>query len=319
MTGVTGQDGSYLVDMLLRNGYAVTGVTRSWNDPKRVGILDEAVGLARLPQNLTEWERLLADVQPHELYHLAADSFVPSGWQNPLENLNCNTALTVQILEALRRVSPQTRLLNACSREIFGNRLNGLANEDSEMRPTTPYGINKAASRSWVLAYRNQYALFASNAILFNHESPRRGPDFVTRKITKRVAEISFGLEHRLELGNISAQKDWGFAQDFVQAMWMILQQNSAEDFVIGTGVLHTIEFFVQQAFGHAGLDWREYVQSDPEQARTNDTAVIAADISKARRVLGWEPTVGVPELARMMVDADLHLLRTQQSVREAA
>lgn len=319
ITGISGQDAWYLARQLLARGYEVHGFTRGRLHEPIVGERGESIHVhsaqSAARHALTEGTELqphevlttvIRDVQPDELYHFAADSFVPRGWEQPIENLEANAGLTIRILEDIRNFSPHTRLLNACSREIFGGAAEGLVNEQTELRPISPYGINKAASRWTVNAYRERYSLFATNAILFNHESPRRGEKFVTRKITKRVAEIATGTECALELGNLQARRDWGFAGDYVDAMWRMLQIDAPEDFVLGTGITHSIEEFAARAFARVGLDWRACVRCSDHLVRSHDPAGIAADISKAKDLLGWTPQVGFAELVCMMVDADL-------------
>jgi GDPmannose 4,6-dehydratase len=326
ITGISGQDGSYLYELLSRKGYVVHGVTRSGGPLKwsPAGIPPN-LRMHRIPQDANAqsggfWESLLERVQPDELYHLAADSFIPSGWENPLDNLDANAGLTIQILEAIRRTSPQTRLLNACSREIFGRTTARVVDEETVLCPMSPYGINKAASRWMLHAYQDKYGIFATNAILFNHESPRREERFVTRKISKRAAEISVGLAQRLELGNLTAARDWGFAGDYVDAMWRMLQIDTPEDFVIGTGRIHTIGQFVSQAFASVGLKCDGYIRCDASLVRANDPSGIAADISKAERLLGWTPQVSFDQLVEMMVAHDLHSAQIRaRSTRRAA
>ncbi len=312
ITGISGQDGSYLAELLMERGYEVHGVTRSassglgCSQHLRGRIQVHALDAATNGPVDCRWAELIGSLQPAELYHLAADSFVPNGWERPLQNLDANTGLTIRILEAIRLHSPHTRLLNACSREIFGPNAAGLASEQTPMQPTTPYGINKAAARWMVNTYRDRYQLFAASAILFNHESPRRGVQFVTRKISHAAARIRNGLLAQLELGNLQAKRDWGFAGDYVDGMWRMLQSDVPEDFVIGTGQTHSIEDFAHRAFEHVGMDWRKYVRSVPALSRTGDAPSMAADNSRIRERLGWQPRVQFTELVSMMVDADL-------------
>lgn len=315
ITGIKGQDGSFLAELLLQKGYTVHGVTRS---PSRfsanLGNIARSIQLHSFSRDVSFWNTLVEELQPTELYHLAANSFVPSSWDDPLANLDVNTGTTTRILEAVRRHSPETRVLNACSREIFGIPSESVANEDTVMRPHTPYGIHKAAGRWLVKSYVERYGVFASNAILFNHESPRRPAEFVTRKITKHAAEISLGIKDRLELGNHHALRDWGYAGDFVKAMWLALQIDTPEDFVIGTGVVHSIADFASKAFARVDLHWEDYLVSNEKFSRQRDSLVLAADISKAERLLGWRPRVGLDELVAMMVDNDLALCQPLQT-----
>jgi len=307
ITGIRGQDGSYLAEFLLRKDYEVHGVTRSSNSDLGCSQhLANRLVVHRLDMSESDWHEIMCDVLPDELYHFAADSFVPRSWEHPLDNLQANTGLPIRILEAIRQSSPRTRLLNACSREIYGGSGVPFADENTPMSPVTPYGINKDASRWTVHAFRDRYGVFGASAILFNHESPRRGAQFVTRKITRRVAEICLGKADTLQLGNLQTQRDWGFAGDYVDAMWRMLQISEAQDFVIGTGKTHSIEEFASRAFAHVGLDWRDYVTSVPHLARLNDTAGIAANPSKAQRLLDWSPQTQFEQLVAMMVQADL-------------
>lgn len=318
ITGVTGQDGSLLAELLSGKGHEVHGVTRRQDAVACEGSVPVQLHVLGPNRSLNE---VVAEIQPEEIYHFAADSFVPNGWERPVENVQSNYTMTLDLLEAVREFCPSARLVNACSREVFGKLFDGMANEETEMRPTTPYGINKAASRWMTNAYRDRYGLFATNAILFNHESPRRGENFVTRKVSKGVAEIKLGLADRLQLGATTARRDWGYAGDFVEAMWRMLQIDEPHDFVIGTGVTHSIEDLVRLGFDCVSLDWRQYVEGKPELARVNDANTIAADISKARNLLGWQPKIGFAELVEMMVRADLSKLEKSllQSGRKAA
>jgi GDPmannose 4,6-dehydratase len=315
VTGITGQDGSYLAEFLLGKGYVVHGITRAPGPELGCSshLLDR-VTVHRVANQEAAWMEVVAEVRPDELYHFAADSFVPNGWENPLQNVHSNLGLPVCLLEAIRRLSPHTRMLNACSREIFGNCRAAYADETMPMQPVTPYGINKAASRWTVESYRQHYGIFAASAILFNHESPRRGVHFVTRKISKRVAEIRLGLADGLELGTLSVRRDWGFAGDFVDAMWRMLQLPAGEDFVIGTGTTHSIQDFVSQAFDCVGLRWQDHVQSVDYLSRPSDTVGFAADISKANSLLDWSPRVSFERLVRMMVEADLKGIQGQRA-----
>lgn len=314
ITGITGQDGSYLAELLLRKEYIVHGHSR-----RPTGDLGAAQQIANrlvvhrfAVDEQRAWDRLIAELQPNELYHLAADSFIPNSWSKPLAAQEINTGLPLRLMEAVRRHSPKTRFLNACSREIFGICADSVANEQTVMNPNTLYGISKAASRWAVQAYVQRYGIFATNAILFNHESPRRGHAFVTRKISSTAAMIAHGLASSVQLGDTKVKRDWGYAADYVEAMWRMLQTAEPEDFVLGTGQLHTIDEFVRVAFAAAGLTSRRYVQSVPRLVRSIEPTPIAADISKARALLGWEPTVDFVQLATLMVNHDLSVYRQQ-------
>ncbi len=325
ITGITGQDGSYLAELLLSCGYEVHGVTRSTSrqpSGRDLGYCAHLAGqitLHRLNLRTSRLQEVIADIQPDELYHFAADSFIPNGWEYPVDNLDANLGLALNILEAIRRHSSHTKMLNACSREVFGNSVGVTADELTAMQPVTPYGINKAASRWTVNSFRDRYGIFAVNAILFNHESPRRGPHFVTRKITKRVAEIHLGLARTLELGNLQVRRDWGFAGDYVEAMWSMLQAEAPEDFVIGTGTTHSIEDFASRAFECVGLDWRSHVTSVDHLVRPSDTTGVAADITKAKAILDWSPQVQFERLVSMMVDADVATIENPSLSQNAA
>ncbi|MFN3192029.1 MAG: GDP-mannose 4,6-dehydratase [Aureliella sp.] len=308
ITGASGQDGALLMQLLTTRGYVVHTISRSHTDEssKQGSTTTHALNKSDSAVVSRRLSRLIRDIQPDEIYHFASDSFIPNSWDSPLENLEVNAGLTIAILEAVRHHSPKTRVLNACSREIFGHAFEGRVNEETAMRPTTPYGINKASARWMVHAYRERYGLFASNAILFNHESPLRKEEFVTRKISRGVAQIIHGLRSQIELGCLTARRDWGYAGDFVDAMWRMLQIDSPEDFVIGTGQTHSIEDFASAAFGHVGLEWKEHVTTNPSFARSNDRGVLSADCSKAKKLLDWQPTTTFDELVAMMVEADL-------------
>ncbi|MEM7477069.1 MAG: GDP-mannose 4,6-dehydratase [Planctomycetota bacterium] len=308
ITGISGQDGSYLTELLIAKGYQVFGTSRSGTLPDLSPQLKTDAVTSISCESYAAKGRIrqvIVDVMPDEIYHLAADSFVPNGWADPANNMISNYGMTLEILNAIRDDCPSTRLVNACSREVFGD-IDGLANESTAMYPVTPYGINKAASRWMVDAYREKYGLFATNAILFNHESPRRGEQFVTRKVSLGVAAICRRQATSLELGNLHSQRDWGFAGDYVDAMWRMLQTEKAMDFVIGTGITHSIQDLVETAFSSQGLKWRDYVKASDSLVRQNDESVLAADISAAKSKLQWEPATDFEKLVQMMVQADL-------------
>lgn len=318
ITGIRGQDGSYLTDLLLGLGYQVHGTSRTAghpSQPKKAWTLPVAGGAVTMHpcagESAEGWNELLGDLQPDEVYHFAADSFVPHGWTSPVENVTSNLALPIRLLEAIRHFSPHTKLLNACSREIFGNAHTVVANEATPMNPTTPYGINKAASRWMTNSYRERYGIFAANAILFNHESPRRPEKFVTRKITHGAAAIALKQADALELGNLQARRDWGFAADFVDGMWRILQHESPDDFVLGTGVATTIEQFADLAFDCVGLQWQDHVKTADSLQRHQDSAWVSADYSKAAKLLDWNPKTTLADMVQLMVNSDLQQLRS--------
>ncbi|HSG80700.1 MAG TPA: GDP-mannose 4,6-dehydratase [Gemmatimonadota bacterium] len=313
VTGVTGQDGSYLADFLLDKGYEVYGLVRrsSTLNFQRIRHIQDRIQIIQgdlLDQNslLTA----LADVEPDEVYNLAAQSFVPTSWNQPVLTGEATALGVMRMLEALRRVKPDTRFYQASSSEMFGKVRESPQSETTPFYPRSPYGVAKAYGHFITVNYRESYDLFAVSGILFNHESPRRGLEFVTRKVSQAVAKIKLGLADELRLGNLEAKRDWGFAGDYVQAMWQMLQQDEPSDYVVGTGVAHSVRDFVELAFAHVGLDWQRCVQEDASLLRPAEVEHLVADASKARTELGWEPTVDFADLVRMMVDADLDLLR---------
>jgi GDPmannose 4,6-dehydratase len=312
ITGITGQDGSYLSELLLAKGYEVTGMVRRSSAPNlwRVEHLLDRISLR--PADLLDQLsliRVLADVQPDELYNLAAMSFVPASWDQPMLTGEFNAQGVTRILEAIRQVNPAIRLYQASSSEMFGKVREVPQTEMTPFYPRSPYGVSKAFGHYITVNYRESYGLFACSGILFNHESPRRGLEFVTRKVSDGVARIKLGLTDHLNLGNLDAKRDWGFAGDYVQAMWMMLQQREPDDYVIATGLSHSVRDLVQIAFGHAGLDWEKHVRLDATLIRPAEVDQLVGDPSKAERVLGWEPTVDFRGLVQMMVDADVERL----------
>jgi GDPmannose 4,6-dehydratase len=313
ITGVTGQDGSYLAELLLSKGYEVVGVVRrtSHHSYERIEhLLDriEVVAADLLDQHsLTV---VLQDTRPDEVYNLAAQSYVPTSWTQPVLTGEFTALGVTRILEAIRLVHPTAKFYQASSSEMFGRVTETPQRETTSFYPRSPYGVAKVYGHWITVNYRESYALYAVSGILFNHESPRRGIEFVTRKVTDGVARIKLGLARELRLGNLDSRRDWGFAGDYVDAMWRMLQQPSPKDYVIGTGQTHSVRDLVQAAFGHVGLDWQKHVVSDPRYMRPAEVDVLQADPSQARRELGWSPKVGFKELIAMMVDADLERLR---------
>jgi GDPmannose 4,6-dehydratase len=315
VTGITGQDGSYLAELLLAKGYEVHGLVRrsSTFNTRRIDHLyvDPHEPGARFflhygdLSDSGQLSHLIYNIQPEEIYHLAAQSHVRVSFDMP-EYTGDVTALGVtRLLEAIRRSGIKTRFYQASSSELFGDSPPP-QNEETPMRPRSPYAAAKLYGYWMVRNYREGYGLFAVNGILFNHESPRRGETFVTRKITRAVARIKFGLQQKLYLGNLEARRDWGYAPDFVEAMWLMLQQDSPEDLVIATGEAHSVREFLEEAFSYVDLDWREYVEIDPRYFRPTEVDFLWGDASKARRILGWEPRVSFQQLVHIMVDADL-------------
>ncbi|HEY2433358.1 MAG TPA: GDP-mannose 4,6-dehydratase [Vicinamibacterales bacterium] len=314
ITGITGQDGSYLSELLLEQGYTVFGAVRRSSAPNlwRIEHLLDRVTLR--PADLLDQLsliRLLADVEPDEVYNLAAMSFVPASWDQPMLTGEFNAQGVTRMLEAVRHVNPRIRIYQASSSEMFGKVREVPQTELTPFYPRSPYGVSKVFGHYITVNYRESYGLFACSGILFNHESPRRGLEFVTRKVTDGVARIKLGLADSLRLGNLDAQRDWGFAGDYVRAMWMMLQQPEADDYVVATGISHSVRQLVEIAFGAAGLDWQKHVTLDPSLVRPAEVDHLIGDPAKARRLLGWTPSVGFEALVRMMVEADLDRLRT--------
>jgi GDPmannose 4,6-dehydratase len=313
ITGVTGQDGSYLAELLLEKGYDVVGMVRrtSHHSYERIEhLLDriEVVAADLLDQHsLTV---VLQDTRPDEVYNLAAQSYVPTSWTQPVLTGEFTALGVTRILEAIRLVHPTARFYQASSSEMFGKVKETPQRETTSFYPRSPYGVAKVYGHWITVNYRESYDLYAVSGILFNHESPRRGIEFVTRKVTDGAARIKLGLSRELRLGNLDARRDWGFAGDYVEAMWRMLQQPTPQDYVIGSGETHSVRQLVELAFSHVGLDWREHVVTDPKFYRPAEVDLLLADPGKARRELGWTPRMGFPELVATMVDADLERLR---------
>ncbi len=313
ITGITGQDGSYLAELLLAKGYEVVGVVRRSSAPNLWRIESVLPHIQLQPADLLDQLsliRLIRDVAPHEFYNLAAMSFVPASWDQPLLTGEFNSLGVTRVLEAIRHVDASIRLYQASSSEMFGKVREVPQTELTPFYPRSPYGVSKVFAHYITVNYRESYGLFACSGILFNHESPRRGEEFVTRKVSQGVARIKLGLADALNLGNLDAHRDWGFAGDYVRAMWSMLQQEQADDYVIATGVSHSVRDLVEVAFSHVGLDWRRYVKLDPQLLRPAEVDQLVGDASKAQRAFGWRPEVAFDALVRMMVDADLERLR---------
>jgi GDPmannose 4,6-dehydratase len=313
ITGITGQDGSYLAELLLSKGYKVYGIVRRASTENYQRLEHIRHHLTLLQADLLDQTSLVAaleESQPHEVYNLAAQSFVPTSWQQPVLTGEFTALGVTRMLDAIRKVCPQTRFYQASSSEMFGKVRETPQTETTPFHPRSPYGVAKVYGHYITVNYRESYGMFACSGILFNHESPRRGLEFVTRKITHGVAQIKHGLMDELRLGNLEAKRDWGFAGDYVQAMWLMLQQDEADDYVVGTGATHSVEEFVRIAFDHAGLDWRRHVAIDPHFYRPAEVDLLLGDASKARRRLGWQPRMSFDEMVRTMVDADLAALR---------
>jgi len=312
ITGITGQDGSYLAELLLSKGYEVIGVARrsSTITYERIDhILDD---IFVVQGDLTDQGSLLSlleEYKPTEIYNLAAQSFVPTSWNQPALTGDVTALGVTRILEAIRFINPKIRFYQASSSEMFGKVLEVPQSEKTPFYPRSPYGVAKVYGHWITVNYRESYNLFASSGILFNHESPRRGLEFVTRKISDGVARIKLGKKKELRLGNLDARRDWGFAGDYVEAMWLILQHNNPDNFVIGTGETHSVREFCEIAFGHVGLDYNDYVVQDERFYRPAEVDLLISDPSKAHSLLGWEPSISFKELVTMMVDADMEKL----------
>jgi len=309
ITGITGQDGSYLAELLLAKGYGVFGAVRrsSTENFARIEHLRDQVTLeqADLLDQLSLIS-LVERVRPDEIYNLAAQSFVPTSWHQPVLTAEFDAIGVTRVLEAVRLVNPRIRYYQASSSEMFGKVREVPQRESTPFYPRSPYGVAKAYGHFITVNYRESYGLFACCGILFNHESPRRGKEFVTRKISDGVARIKLGTAQELRLGNLDAHRDWGFAGDYVHAMWLILQQPEPDDYVVASGEAHSVREFAELAFRHVGLDWREYVRTDPTLTRPAEVEHLIGDATKARTKLGWRPALSFPDLVRMMVDADL-------------
>jgi GDPmannose 4,6-dehydratase len=320
ITGITGQDGSYLAELLLDKDYEVFGMTRraSTENIERIAHLADRVTLIQGdlldPPSL---DAALRTAQPAEVYNLAAQSFVPTSWNQPVLTAEFTAVGVTRMLEAIRAVDPAIRFYQASSSEMFGKVREVPQNELSPFHPRSPYGVAKVYGHHITVNYRESYGLFAVSGILFNHESPRRGLEFVTRKISDGVARIKLGLAEELRLGNLEAKRDWGFAGDYVGAMWLMLQQDEATEYVVATGEEHSVREFVEIAFEHAGLDWERHVVTDPAFLRPAEVDHLVGDASKARSELGWQPKVSFDSLAKLMVDADVERLSGAASVAQ--
>ena len=313
ITGITGQDGSYLAELLLSKGYEVYGLTRRLSAANYWRIEHILDRLTLIPGDLLDQLsliRVLERVRPHELYNLAAMSFVPASWDQPMLTGEFNSQGVTRVLEAVRVVDPSIRVYQASSSEMYGKVREVPQRESPPFYPRSPYGVSKVFAHYLTVNYRESYNLFAVSGILFNHESPRRGLEFVTRKVTDGVARIKLGLAKDLRLGNLDAHRDWGFAGDYVRAMWLMLQQAEADDYVIATGESHSVQELVEIAFSHAGLDWKKFVVTDPAFLRPAEVDHLIGDPAKAREKFGWTPSVTFEGLVKMMVDADLKRLQ---------
>jgi GDPmannose 4,6-dehydratase len=317
VTGITGQDGSYLAELLLEKGYRVVGMTRrtSTDVHERIShLIDDIEFVSGDLLDQTSITSIVADVRPHEVYNLAAQSFVPTSWTQPVLTGEFTALGVTRVLEAIRATDPAIRFYQASSSEMFGKVVETPQSETTPFYPRSPYGVAKVYGHWITVNYRESYDMFAVSGILFNHESPRRGKEFVTRKITDGVARIKLGLAKELRLGNLDAQRDWGFAGDYVRAMWLMLQQSTPDDFVVATGRTHTVREFVRIAFESAGLgSFQPYVVQDQRFMRPAEVDLLVGDPAKAKRVLGWEPQVSFEALVEMMVRADIDRLSARR------
>jgi len=326
ITGVTGQDGSYLVELLLQKGYEVWGIIRR-SSSFHTGRIDhlykdphEKPRLKLLYGDLTDGGNLssiISDVHPDEVYNLGAQSHVRVSFDMPIYTVNTDALGTLRLLEAIRSSNKPIKFYQASSSEMYGKVVGIPQTEKTPFYPRSPYGCAKVYSFWQTVNYREAYGLFACNGILFNHESPRRGETFVTRKITRAATRIKLGLQDKLYLGNLDAKRDWGYAKDFVETMWLMLQQEESDDYVIATGQSHSVREFLDEVFGYLGLDWHKYVEIDPRYYRPTEVDYLQGDPSKAKKVLGWEPKVTFKELARLMTDADMKLAENEKILND--
>ena len=326
ITGITGQDGSYLAELLLKKGYRVWGLVRRsssfhtgriehlYKDPH------DRPKLRLIYGDLTDGgslSNIINDVKPDEVYNLGAQSHVRVSFDTPIYTVNTDALGTLRLLEAIRSSSKPPKFYQASSSEMYGKVAEMPQTEKTPFYPRSPYGCAKVYSFWQTVNYREAYGLFACNGILFNHESPRRGETFVTRKITRAATRIKLGLQEKLYLGNLDARRDWGFAGDFVEAMWLILQQDKPDDYVIATGEMHSVREFLDEVFGHLDMDWQKYVEIDPRYFRPTEVDILLGDSSKARKVLNWQPKVTFKALAKMMTDADMEMARCEKIINE--
>ena len=326
VTGITGQDGSYLVELLLKKGYEVWGIIRR-SSTFHTGRIDhlykdphEQPRLRLVYGDLTDGGNLstiVNDIKPDEVYNLGAQSHVRVSFDTPIYTVNTDGLGTLRLLEAIRRMEKPAKFYQASSSEMFGKAVETPQTENTPFYPRSPYGCAKVYSFWQTVNYREAYGLFACNGILFNHESPRRGETFVTRKITRAATRIKLGLQDTLYLGNLDAKRDWGFAGDYVETMWLMLQHDKPDDYVIATGETHSVREFLEEVFGHLDLDWQKYVEIDPRYLRPTEVDCLLGDASKAKKVLKWEPKVNFKGLAQMMTDADMEIANREKIIKE--
>lgn len=316
ITGVTGQDGSYLSEFLLKKGYTVVGMVRRSSTVtfERLSHIQDDITIVQGDlHDQSSLVALLEEYQPEEVYNLAAQSFVPTSWSQPILTGEVTALGVSRMLEAIRLVNPKIKFYQASSSEMFGKVMEVPQRESTPFYPRSPYGVAKVYGHWITINYRESFDMFAASGILFNHESPRRGIEFVTRKISYHAAKIKLGLAKELRLGNLESQRDWGYAGDYVEAMWMMLQHHTPDNFVIGTGETHSVREFCELAFGYVGLNYEDYVVQDPRYYRPAEVDLLISDPAKARKELGWQPKVSFKELVEMMVESDLRLLRAAQ------
>src|SRR5215472_6117305 len=321
ITGITGQDGSYLAEFLLGKGYEVYGLVRRSSLEKYDRVQGIADQLRFVEGDLTDQSSLdqaLQQIQPEEVYNLAAQSFVPVSWNQPVLTGDVTGLGVLRVLEAIRRHCPKAKFLQASSSEMFGKVSESPQSESTRFHPRSPYGVAKVFAHHITVNYRESYGIFACSSICFNHESPRRGSEFVSRKVTQHAARIKLGLCDRLKMGNLEAKRDWGYAGDYIRAMWLMLQRPQPEDFVIATGETHSVQELLETAFSLAGLDWKKYVEIDSKLVRPAEVDCLCGDASKARKILGWRPEVNFQQLIKMMVESDLAALKLGRAGRPA-
>ena len=313
ITGVTGQDGSYLAKLLLEKGYEVFGVVRRVSTPNfwrlmHLGVIDKITLISADLSDMASLSEAIHESKPDEIYNLAAQSFVGSSFDQPIQATDINGVALLRILEIVRKFNPRIKIYQASTSELYGDSVDlaGSQNEETKFKPNSPYAVAKLFAFELSRIYRESYGMFVSNGILFNHESELRGLEFVTRKISNEVAKIKLGLSNELRLGNLDAKRDWGYAPDYVELMYKILQHHTSDDFVIATGEVHTVREFVEEAFRIVGLDWKLYVRIDQQHKRPYEVPYLKGDYSKAKKIIGWEPKTKFKELVKIMVDADL-------------
>ncbi len=316
ITGISGQDGSYLAELLLDKGYDVYGLVRrsSFENFDRIKHIKDRLNFAQ--GDLTDQSSLddaIKNVQPDEVYNLASQSFIPLSWEQPVLTSDINASGVARLLESIRKFKSDAKFYQASSSEMFGNADKSPQDEKTPFNPRNPYGAAKVCAYWLTANYRKQYNMFACSGILFNHESPRRGMEYVTRKIANGAAAIKLGFQKEIRLGSLDAKRDWGFAGDYVKAMWLILQQDTPDDYVIATGRTHTVKYFVETAFEYAGLNWKDYVVINPELIRLTEETTLVGNPAKAEKIIGWKPNVLFEEMVKMMVDADLETLKNKR------